>query len=102
MKINLLIYSRSDIEDCHRLGKTNPKYTIVRFVNQKFCNDALKQKKKLMSVNKTELGFKPGVVLYLSENLTPFNQLLARQCREPKRARLIHSCWSSKDVAKIR
>ena len=62
--------SKSDIEDCHRLGKANPKSTIVRFVNRKFCNDALEKKKQLMSLNKIELGFKPDVALYISENLT--------------------------------
>ena len=75
---------------------------IVWFVNRKFCNDALEKNKQLMSLNKTELGFKPDVALYISENLTPFNQRLAWQCRELKRARLIHSCWSSKGVVKIR
>ena len=55
-----------------------------------------------MSINKTELGFKPDFALYISENLTPFNQRLAWQCRELKRARLIHSCWSSQGVVKIR
>ena len=95
--------SKSDIEDCHRLGKANPKNTIVRFVNRKFCNIALEKKKQLMSLNKTELGLNqmlPG--LYISENLTPLNQRLAWQCRELKRAILIHSCWSSKGVVKIR
>ena len=107
-QLNITI-SKSDIEDCHRLGKANPKNTIVRFVNRKFCNIALEKKKQLMSLNKTELGFKPDVALYISENLTPFNQHLAWQCRELKRARLIHSfvisfhnCWSSKGVVKIR
>ena len=33
--------SKSDIEDCHRLGKSN---TIVRSVNQKFCEDVLEKK----------------------------------------------------------
>ena len=94
--------SKSDIEDCHRLGKANPKSTIVRFVNRKFCNDALEKKKQLMSLNKIELGFKPDVALYISENLTFFNQRLAWQCREHERARLIHSCWSLKGVVKIR
>ena len=55
-----------------------------------------------MSLNKTELGFKPDVALYISENLTPFNQCLAWQCRELKTARPIHTCWSSKGVVKIR
>ena len=55
-----------------------------------------------MSLNKTELGFKLDTALYISENLTHFNQCLTWQYRELKRARLIHSCLSSKDVVKIR
>ena len=74
----------------------------MQFVNRKFCNDALEKKKKLMSVNKMELGFKSDVALYISENLTPFNQRLTWQCRELKIARLIHSFWSLKGVVKIR
>ena len=61
-QLNITI-SKSDIEDGHRLGKANPKNTIVRFVNRKFCNDALEKKKNLMSINKMELGFKPDVAL---------------------------------------
>ena len=45
-----------------------------------------------MYLNQTELGFKSGVALYINESLTPFSQRLAWQCRELKRARLIHSC----------
>ena len=33
-----------DIEDCHRLGYANPKNTIVRSVNRKFCYQALDKK----------------------------------------------------------
>ena len=82
-QLNITI-SKSNIEDCHRLGKANPKNTIARFVNRKFCNDALTKKKQLMSLNKTELGFKPDVALCISENLTPFNQRLARQLENLK------------------
>ena len=53
------------------------KNKIVRFVNKKFCNNTLEKKKKLMTKNKTELGFKPDLVLYISENSTRFNQHLA-------------------------
>ena len=69
--------SKSDMEDCHRLGKANPKNTIVQFVNRKICNDALEKKKKPMSINQMELGFKPDLALFISQNLTPFNQRLA-------------------------
>ena len=38
LKINIDL---SDREDCHRLGNSTPKNTIVRFVNCKFCKKAL-------------------------------------------------------------
>ena len=60
-----------------QLQRQIPKNAIVQFVNRKFCNDALKKKKQLMSINRTELGFRTHVALYISENLTPFNQRLA-------------------------
>ena len=34
----------SDIEDCYRLGYGNPKNTMVRFVNRKFCCQTLDKK----------------------------------------------------------
>ena len=37
----------SDIEGCHRIGKSDPKTTIVRFVNRKFCNLILDKKYEL-------------------------------------------------------
>lgn len=41
--------------------------------------------------------FMPDVALYISENLTPFNQHLTAQCRELRRANLIHNCWNYSD-----
>ena len=38
----------------------------------------------------------------MSENVTPNNQHLAWKCRELKRAGVIHSSWSSKDIVKLR
>ena len=60
--------SKSDIEDCYRLGKSN---TIVRFVNQNFCKDALEEK-----VDSSKLGFNVENKLLVCENLTPYNQRL--------------------------
>ena len=37
----------SDIEGCHRIGKGNPKTTIVWFVNRKFCILILDKKHEL-------------------------------------------------------
>ena len=60
--------SKSDIEDCYRLGKSN---TIVRFVNRNFCKDALEEK-----VDSSKLGFNVENKLLVCENLTPYNQRL--------------------------
>ena len=49
----------SDIEDCHRLGSGNPKNTIIRFVTQKFCYQALDKKMDLHKLNRRRLGFNP-------------------------------------------
>ena len=62
-QLNITI-SKSDIEDFHRLGKANPKNKIRQLVNHKFCNDILEKKEKLISLIKTELGFKPCCSLY--------------------------------------
>ena len=99
LNINL---SKHDIEDCHRLGKADPKNTIVRFVNRKFCYEALDNKLNLRKVDMTKLGFQAGAILYFSENLTHYNQRLAWKCRELKRASKIHSSWSSKGIVKLR
>ena len=71
--------SKSNLEDCHELGKSN---TTVRFVNRKFCKDVLEKKS---DVNKctgnSKLGFNVENKLFVCENLTPYNQHLAWMCR---------------------
>ena len=94
--------SKHDIEDCHSLGKADPKNTIVPFLNRKFCYEALDNKLNLRKVDMTKLGFQAGAILYFSENLTHYNQRLAWKCRELKRASKIHSSWSSKGIMKLR
>ena len=74
LNINL---SKHDIEDCHRLGKADPKNTTVQFVNRKFCYEALDNKLNLRKVDMTKLGFQAGAILYFNENLTHYNQGLA-------------------------
>ena len=71
----------SDIKGCLRLDYTNPKNTIVRFINQKFCYQSLDTKKDLHKLDNRRLGFNP-VKTYFSENLVPTNQLLAWKCTE--------------------
>ena len=47
---------RSEIEDCHRRGYANPKNTIVRFANWKFCYQALDKKMDLHKFDSRRLG----------------------------------------------
>lgn len=63
-----------NIENYHRSGKTNPKNTIIKFVNHKFCYKALKKKLELDKLDRDKLGFNKVKKLYFSENWTPFNQ----------------------------
>ena len=93
--------AKRDIEDCHRLGKSKPKNTIVRFVNRKNCYATLSKKLDLQHIDKVKLGF-PEANLFFNENLTPYNQKLTWKCRELKRAGKIHSTWSTKGIIKLR
>ena len=98
--LNILL-AKSDIEDCHRLGRSNSKITIVRLVNRKNCYAALSKKLDLQHIDKVKLGF-PEANLFFNENLTLYNQKLAWKCRELKHAGKIHSTWSTKGVIKLR
>ena len=60
--------SKHDIEYCHRLEKEDPKNTIVRFVNHKFCYEALDNKLNLGKVDMTKLGFQNLVVIFTTIN----------------------------------
>ena len=93
---------KSNIDGCHRLGKANPKNTIVRFVNRKHAEEALAKKSDLKKIDNVNLNFDSNVVLFFNKNLTPFNQYLAWKCREIKRAGNIHSSWSYKRIIKLR
>ena len=96
-----IVATKSDIEDCHRLGKNGS--TILRFVNRKFCNDNLGKKFGLhKNIDKSILGFANGTKIYVSENFTHYNQCVAWKFRELKRAKNIHKVWSMKGVIKIR
>ena len=73
----------SDIEDCHRIGKKDPKTTIIRFTNRKFTKLALQNRKKLTSVDKSKVSIENEI--YFNENLTPYNSKLSYLCRKLKR-----------------
>ena len=81
-----------DIEECHRIGKSNrnSKKTIVRFINRKYCKCALVNRKKLKSFNSESTGL-PNVKLSFNENSTEYNNTVAFYGRKLKRSGLINS-----------
>ena len=75
-----------DIEACHRIVKSwnsSKKKTIVCFSNRKFAKQALYNRKKLKSIDKSALGLTNDV--FINENLTPVNNRIAYNCRKLKR-----------------
>ena len=57
-----LTVENSDIEGCQRVGKSNTKTTIVRFVNRKFCNLILDKKHELKKIDNAKLCFQNNVI----------------------------------------
>ena len=55
-----IVATKSDIEDCHRLGKSGN--TIVRFVSRKFCNDIMEKK----NLNYTKILTSQNLVLVMT------------------------------------
>ena len=76
------------------LGKT------VWFVNRNYCCAILSKKFETSKIDRSKLGFDSNAKLYVSENLTPYNQHLAEKYRKLKRAVVIHSSWSFKGIIK--
>ena len=70
----------NEIEACYRLGKKKEN-VIVRVINRKHCLKALRNKKKLKSIDINAIGI-PNAHLYISHNLTPANNKLAFNCRK--------------------
>ena len=89
-KVNAKV-TKNHIEACHRLGDS--RKTIVRFVNRKYSFEALKNKKILMSVDLTSIGLDKNTNLFLSLNLSNYNNKIAFHCRKLRRKRLIDSTY---------
>lgn len=87
----------SDIEACHRLPKpqknTNePKRVIVRFINRKFAESAIKIKKQLQNFDGRKFGFNEKI--FLNENLSPYFKEIYFKCRQLKKVGKIKYLWS--------
>ena len=94
----------SDVEACHRIGRSKDgkqKKTILCIVNRKFCKKALLNRKKLSSValHDNEIHLKNKV--FISENLTNYNNKIAFYYRKLTKASLVEKCYSSNGVVHI-
>ena len=94
-----VIVESSEVEDCHRIGKSNvSKKTIIRFNNRKYCKQALLNRKRLETLNYSKHQFGSGRNVFINENLTIRNEQLAFNCRQLKRKnryllRLLKMVW---------
>ena len=88
--------SRSDIEACHRIGKSknSSKKTIARFINRKYAKKALLNRKNL----RDNVTYKN---IYINENLTQTNNTIAYYCRKLKRNGMIDKSYSREGVIHI-
>ena len=89
----------NEIEACYRLGKKK-KNVIVRVINRKHCLKALRNKKKLKSIDKNAIGIL-NANLFISENLTPASSKLAFNCRKLKRDGEIEKCYTINGIVHI-
>ena len=96
---------KRDMEACHRLPPTRNnknKKVIVRFVNRKTCENALKAKKKLLNVNMESLNFYKNTKIYINENLNKYFQYLSFRCRELKSSKIINNYKYQNEMFLIR
>ena len=92
----------ADIEACHRMGKSknNSKKTIVRFVNRKFSKQALYNRKRLKTVDKSRIGLS-NANIFVNENLTITNNKIAYLCRSLKREKKIAKTYTTDGIVHI-
>ena len=88
--------SRSDIEACHRIArsKNSSKKTTVCFINRKYAKKALLNR-KILRKNITYNN------IFINENLTKTNNLIAYNCRKLKRNGMIDKSYSREGVIHI-
>ena len=101
-KINVNVSSQ-DIEVCHCIGKSKnfSKTTIVRFVNSKYAEGVLINRKDLKNIDRTSIDLEKSHSIFTNENLTPTNSKIAFHYRELKRNGRIDKTYSRDDIVQI-
>ena len=97
----------SDLEACHRIGKsywrTASKKTIVYSTIRKYCKKALLKRKNFATINTiTNHNFSRNNQIFINESLTKTNESLAFCGRKLKRSGLIHSCYTKDGFVHIK
>ena len=84
----------STIEACDRIGKSrnSSKKTVVCFTNRKFAKQALCNRKKLKSIDKSTLVLTNDV--FVNKNLVPVNNRISYNCRKLKHQNLISKMYT--------
>ena len=84
MRANNIEIDGDNIGACYRIRKPkrNSKKISVWFCNCKISKKALYNKKKLGSVMKLKIGLDDTTKLFISENLSGYNNKLAFKCKQ--------------------
>ena len=100
----------ADIEACHRLplnrnekseNETSQR-TIVKLINRKICEKALKNRKNLKDVDKEKLGFVSSTKIYINDSLCPYYRGLYAKCRKLRTDGKIFACWTFNGIVTMK
>ena len=75
MSFLVIAVASRDIENCHKLDKTNPKNIVVRFVNRTFCCQELVKNLDLHKLDSDRLGFNLNKTLYFSKKTNSIHSI---------------------------
>ena len=78
-----------------------PQRTIVRLVNRKTCESALKNRKKLKESNKIALGFPEDTKLFINDSLCPYYRVLYGKFKKLYKNGDIVNFWTYNGVVTI-
>ena len=88
-------------EGCHRVSSKSED-VVCRLVNRGDVEDALDNRNKLQTINKTAVGLPRGTgQIYLNTHLTPYNSKLAYFCRQLKKKKKVSKINIRKGKIKI-
>ena len=97
-----------EIEACHRLpyakkeDRSKPQRSIVKLMNRKKCESAMKNRKKLKDVDKSTLDFPSETKIFLNDNLCPYYRGIYGKCKSLHRNKKSFAFWSLNGIVRIK